>query len=90
VSIIRDYVRPRRALPTKSRATVRFETVPGRQLQTDWGVQRTMIAGQAAEVHFAVSTLSYSRRFHFWGTDSEDAEHTYDALVRAFEWAAMR
>jgi len=33
-----------------------------------------------------VSTLSYSRRFHFWGTDSEDAEHTYEALVRAFEW----
>jgi hypothetical protein len=37
-------------------------------------------------VHFAVSTLGYSRRFYFWGTDSEDAEHTYEALVRAFEW----
>ena len=37
-------------------------------------------------MHFAVSTLGYSRRFHFWGTDSEDAEHTYEALVRAFEW----
>jgi transposase len=86
VSIIRDYVRPKRALRTKSRATVRFETAPGQQLQTDWGMQRTMIAGQAAEVHFAVSTLGYSRRFHFWGTDSEDAEHTYEALVRAFAW----
>jgi transposase len=52
----------------------------------DWGVQRTRIAGQDVEVHFAVSTLGYSRRFHFWGTDSEDAEHTYEALVRAFEW----
>jgi transposase len=31
-------------------------------------------------------TLGYSRRFHFWGTDSEDAEHTYEALVRTFEW----
>ena len=69
-----------------SRATVRFETEPGRQLQTDWGEQRTVIAGQAVTVHFAVSTLGYSRRFHFWGTDSEDAEHTYEALVRAFEW----
>jgi hypothetical protein len=45
-----------------------------------------VIAGQPVAVHFAVSTLSYSRRFHFWGTDSEDAEHTYEALVRAFEW----
>jgi hypothetical protein len=49
-------------------------------------VQPTVIAGQPVAVHFAVSTLSYSRRFHFWGTDSEDAEHTYEALVRTFEW----
>ena len=85
ISILRDYVRPKRALRS-SRATVRFETEPGRQLQTDWGVQQTVIAGQDVAVHFAVSTLGYSRRFHFWGTDSEDAEHTYEALVRAFEW----
>jgi transposase len=85
ISILRDYVRPKRAL-RPSRVTVRFETEPGRQLQTDWGEQRTVIAGQPVTVHFAVSTLGYSRRFHFWGTDSEDAEHTYEALVRAFEW----
>ena len=85
ISILRDYVRPKRALRA-SRATVRFETEPGRQLQTDWGTQRTMIAGAPVQVHFAVSTLGYSRRFHFWATDSEDAEHTYEALVRAFEW----
>ena len=85
ISILRDYVRPKRALRA-TRATVRFETEPGRQLQTDWGVHPTVIAGQDIAVHFAVSTLGYSRRFHFWGTDSEDAEHTYEALVRAFEW----
>ena len=86
VSILRDYVRPKRALRAGSRATVRFETEPGRQLQTDWAVQPTRIAGQPTAVHFAVSTLSYSRRFHFWATECEDAEHTYEALVRAFEW----
>lgn len=85
VSILRDYIRPKRALRS-SRATVRFETEPGRQLQTDWATQRTVIAGQEVDVHVLVSTLSYSRRFHFWGTDSEDAEHTYEGLVRAFEW----
>ena len=65
ISILRDYVRPKRAL-RPSRVTVRFKTEPGRQLQTDWGVQRTIIADQDVEVHFAVSTLGYSRRFHFW------------------------
>jgi len=86
ISIIRDYLRPKRARCPDGRATVRFETERGRQLQTDWAVQPTVIAGQPVTVHVAVSTLSYSRRFHVWGTDSEDAEHTYEALVRAFEW----
>jgi transposase len=85
ISILRDYVRPKRVL-RKSRATVRFETPPGKQLQTDWGELTTRIGGQAKRVHFVVSTLSYSRRFHFWGTDSQDAEHTYEGLIRAFEY----
>ena len=43
VSILRDYLRPKRAL-RPGRATVRFETEPGRQLQSDWAVQPTVIA----------------------------------------------
>lgn len=46
----------------------------------------TVIAGVPTNVHFAVHTLGYSRRFHFWPTDREDAEHTYEGLVRAVEW----
>lgn len=85
ISIVRDYLRPKRAL-RPSRATVRFETPPGRQLQGDWGQIATVIGGVATTVHFVVHTLGYSRRFHFWGTDREDAEHTYEGLIRAFEW----
>ena len=44
LSILRDYIRPKRAL-RPSRATVRFETEPGRQLQSDWGRIRTVIGG---------------------------------------------
>jgi transposase len=85
VSILRDCLRPKRPL-RPGRATVRFETPPGRQLQSDWATHRTVIAGEAITVHLTVNTLSYSRRFHFWATDTEDAEHTYEGLVRAFEW----
>jgi len=85
ISILRDYIRPKRAVRAQ-RATVRFETPPGRQLQSDWGECRTVIAGQETAVHFLVNTLSYSRRFHFWCTDSEDAEHTYEGLIRSFEY----
>src|SRR5262249_57017501 len=79
---------PRRtgALGRGTGGRVRWETEPGGQRKRDGAVQRPRMAGQRVEVHFGVSTLSYSRRFHFWGTDSEDAEHTYEAVVRAFEW----
>jgi hypothetical protein len=69
-----------------SPATVRFETPPGRQLQSDWGQIVVRIAGVETEVHFIVNTLGYSRRMHVWGTDSEDAEHTYEGMVRSFEY----
>jgi len=85
ISIVRDYIRPKRPL-RKSRATVRFETPPGRQLQSDWGSTETRIGGEVRPVEFIVNTLSYSRRFHFWCTDSQDAEHTYEGLVRSFEY----
>ncbi|RMH36312.1 MAG: IS21 family transposase [Gammaproteobacteria bacterium] len=84
-SILRDYIRPKRAL-RKALGTVRFETAPGKQLQSDWGKITTVVAGNRTKVHFAVNLLGYSRRFHVWAALCEDAEHTYESLVRAFEW----
>lgn len=84
-SILRDYIRPKRAL-RKSKATVRFETAPGKQMQTDWGEIITEIGGSVVKVYFTVNTLGYSRRFHFWCTDSADAEHTYEGVIRSFEY----
>jgi transposase len=84
ITLVRDYVRPKRAL-RKSRATVRFETAPGAQLQNDWAEVWTQIAGEGRKVYCSVNTLGYSRRFHFWATDRMDAEHTYEGIIRAFE-----
>lgn len=85
LTVLRDYIRPKRVLRA-GRATVRFETEPGRQLQSDWGEQPTQIAGEAVKVHFIVNQLGYSRRFHFWGTDSQDAEHTYEGVILSLEY----
>ncbi len=84
-TILRDYIAPKRAL-RPSRATVRFETDPGRQLQSDWGELLTTLAGQPTKVYFIVNLLGYSRRFHFWCAAHPDAEHTYDGLIRSFEY----
>ena len=85
ISLVRRYIRPKRPLRA-SRKTVRFETPPGRQLQTDWGDTWTVVGGKRTKVHFIVNELGYSRRFHFWVTDSQDAEHTYEGLSRSFEY----
>jgi transposase len=84
-TIVRDYIQPKRTLRA-SRATVRFETEPGQQMQTDWGEVMVAIAGKTTKVHFCVNELGYSRRFHFWCTDSEDAEHSYEGIIRSFEY----
>lgn len=85
ITILREYVTPRRVM-RPSRETVRFETQPGQQLQSDWGEVLVEMAGKQTKVHFIVNELGYSRRFHFWCTDSEDAEHTYEGLIRSFEY----
>lgn len=84
-TILREYIAPKRALRA-SRATVRFETKPGQQLQTDWGEVVVEMAGVPTKVYFEVNQLGYSRRFHFWCTDKADAEHTYEGLIRSFEY----
>ncbi|HZU86252.1 MAG TPA: IS21 family transposase [Anaerolineaceae bacterium] len=85
MTLIREYVQPKRVLRAK-RATVRFETQPGEQMQSDWGEVTSMIGGEKRKVYFEVNQLGYSRRFHFWCTDSLDAEHTYEGLIRSFEY----
>ena len=85
VRVLRAYIAPKRALRS-SRATVRFETAPGEQLQHDWGELTVMVAGIAQKVYIAVNTLGFSRRFHAYAAPKNDAEHTYESLVRAFAW----
>ena len=84
-SILSEYIAPKRPL-RRARATVRFETAPGYQLQNDWAKLRTVVAGREQEVHFAVNTLGYSRKFHFVAMECEDAEHTYESLILSFEY----
>jgi transposase len=85
ITTLRLYIQPKRALRA-GKVTVRFETKPGQQLQSDWGEIVVEIAGQLVRVHFMVNLLGYSRRFHFWCTDSADAEHTYEGVVRSLEY----
>src|SRR5882724_7800458 len=52
----------RRELRAEGRATVRFETPPGHQLQIDFGEKRVSVGGESVRVYLFVATLGYSRR----------------------------
>ena len=83
-TILREYIQPKRGL-RPGKATVRFETDPGRQLQSDWGEIMTVVGGVRTKAYFCVNELTHSRRFHVWAAASLDANHTYEAIIRAFE-----
>lgn len=83
-TMLRTYMQPKRALRPKG--VVRFETPPGRQFQHDWGECWLTVGGQRQKVYLAVNVLGYSRALHVAAFPSLDAEHTYEALVQAFEY----
>lgn len=51
----------RRELRAQKRATVRFETRPGHQLQIDFGESRVWIGDERVRVHLFVATLAGAR-----------------------------
>jgi transposase len=74
----------RRELVAAARATMRFETQPGEQLQIDFGERRVEIDGVAVKVFFFVATLGYSRRLHVRAYGHERQDSWFDGLESTF------
>jgi transposase len=74
----------RRELIAAARATVRFETQPGEQLQIDFGERRVEICGVAVKVYLFVATLGYSRRLHVRAYGHERQDSWFDGMESAF------
>jgi transposase len=74
----------RRELRAQARATVRFETPPGRQLQIDFGELRVPIGGAPVRVYLFVATLGYSRRCYVQAFRHERQSAWFDGLEGAF------
>ena len=68
------------------RATVRFETPPGRQSQIDWGQARVQFRHRPVALHVFVLTLGYCRRSFFEPCLGETLSQFLDAHERAFEY----
>ena len=82
----------RRLLTAEAKATVRFETPPGRQLQVDFGQRRVPIGDERVRVFLFVATLGYSRRCYVaafrherqssWFRGFEGAFHHFGGVTR--------
>lgn len=85
-STLARVVKPwREELLAKARATVRFETPPGQQMQVDFGELRLSVAGILTTVHLCVTTLGYSRRTYVKAFLAERQEHWLAAMEAAFQ-----
>lgn len=74
----------RRELEAQARATLRFETPPGKQLQIDFGERRVAIGDDAVKVYLFVATLGYSRRLYVQAFLNERQESWFAGLEGAF------
>jgi transposase len=74
----------RRALAAQARATVRFETAPGKQLQIDFGERLIDIAGARVKAFLFVATLGYSRRLHVRAFRNERQDSWFAGMESAF------
>lgn len=75
----------RQELRAEARATVRFETPPGKQMQVDFGSKQAMIGEQKASIHVFVATLGYSRRIFVRPFAHERQSAWFDGMEGAFQ-----
>lgn len=75
----------RQELVAQARATVRFETAPGQQLQIDFGERRVEIDGIPTKVFFFVATLGYSRRIYVQAFGDEKQASWFAGMEGAFQ-----
>jgi transposase len=83
-TVERAVQRYRQELAAEARATVRFETPPGKQLQIDFGERLVEIGGSKVRAYLFVATLGYSRRHHVRAFRNERQESWFDGLESSF------
>ena len=74
----------RRAQRVAALATVRVETVPGDQLQIDFGQKRLLIAGARVRIFLLVAVLSYSRRLFVKAFLNERGDDWREGIAAGF------
>ena len=83
-AVEREVAHLRRELAAEARATIRFETPPGQQLQIDFGERQVTIGDEKVKVYLFVATLGYSRRLYVRPFRNERQESWFAGVEGAF------
>jgi len=84
VRTVERFVEPLRTeAANQDRATLRFETPPGRQMQIDFGEKWIEVAGDRAKAFVFVATLGYSRRTYVQVFPAMEQRHWLEGLEGA-------
>ncbi len=83
-TVERAVVPLRQALLAEAKATVRYETAPGEQMQIDFGTTSVVIGGEQVRVRLFVATLGYSRRLYVEAFEHERQSAWLSGLEGAF------
>jgi len=85
MTILRSLIRPLKAEQIR-RVTERFETLPGRQAQIDWGECGTIVVGgETKKLYLFVMVLGYSRMLYARFTTSTKRPALFSCLQGAFD-----
>lgn len=74
----------RQKLVSEAKATVRFETLPGKQMQIDFGTMQIKIGDELRRVHFFAAVLGYSRRQYVQAFLHERQSAWFEGIEGAF------
>ncbi|MFD2170553.1 IS21 family transposase [Tumebacillus lipolyticus] len=85
ITRLRDFMRPLRPL-VASKATVRFETPPGRQAQVDWGEFQVDWNGKKKRLYAFVMVLGYSRMMYVEFKEDQRLETLIGCHERAIRY----
>jgi transposase len=80
ITALYAYLKQLRAAAPSGKATIRFETPPGRQGQFDWSPYTLELGGELTKVIVFGMTLGYSRRKHYTVSLDETQASIFEAI----------
>jgi transposase len=87
VTILKDYLRKKRGTIKSRQPFIRFESLPGKQMQIDWGHFGSLNYGDSNRKLYGLAVVeAYSRMLYVHFTHSQNQSALHQGLLKAFHY----